>query len=85
MHVKHKDELPKPRDLLLQWLMGMALGVLCAGMLLQTRRIDVTALIQVRQAWLATLIFLTSIGASFGLGATLTGAALMVAKALEGR
>ena len=58
-------------NLLSRFLKAMALGVLCAGFLLFDHRIDLSSVIIVRQQWLVRLIFLISIGISFGLGCTL--------------
>jgi len=49
----------------------MALGVFCAGVLLFDPQIDFSAVVFVRSYWLARLIFLFSIGVSFGVGTTL--------------
>jgi hypothetical protein len=70
-------------ELLTQAMMGFALGVLCAGLLMLTHQIDLTAFIKVKAEWVARLIFLMSFGISFALGATLTGAALLVARVFK--
>lgn len=50
---------------------AMALGVLCAGLLLLDKQIDLASFIDFRQDWLARLVFLLWIGISFGTGAAL--------------
>jgi hypothetical protein len=66
-------------ELLSQAMMAMALGVLCAGLLLWTRQIDLNSFIKVPQPWLGRLIFLLSIG----LGAALGRAVVIVARVFE--
>lgn len=58
-------------DLMSRFMGAMALGVFCAGLLLMfDQQINFAAAVALRQEWLARLIFLLWIGASFGLGAT---------------
>jgi hypothetical protein len=51
--------------------MGTTLGVLCAGLLLIS---DAPDLIDHPASLLARFVFLVSVGLSFGLGASMTGA-----------
>jgi hypothetical protein len=60
------------------WLMGMALGVLCAGLLLITKAPEVVSLVGASASAHARLIFLVSVGISFGFSATLTGAIFLL-------
>jgi hypothetical protein len=58
-------------DLMSRFMGAMALGVFCAGLLLMfDRQINFATVVALHQQWLARLIFLLWIGASFGLGAT---------------
>jgi uncharacterized membrane protein YedE/YeeE len=66
-------QLPKIRQLLCDWIMGVTVGVLFGGMLLITHVVDAHLLVDVPQPWLARLVFLILAGFSFGLGAVLTG------------
>ncbi len=67
---------PRPsfRQLLWHCLMGTALGVLCAGLLLQVPSAAGDSLIGGPGTSFKTLRFLLSFAFLFGLGATLTGA-----------
>jgi hypothetical protein len=60
--------------LLWHCLMGVALGVLCAGLLLQVPSSAGDSLIVGPETSFKTLRFLLSFAFLFGLGATLTGA-----------
>jgi hypothetical protein len=62
-------------QLLWHWMMGMTLGILCAGLLLFT---NAPGLADHLTSLSARLIFLLSVGFSFGVGATLTGAMLHI-------
>lgn len=57
--------------LLPRFVKAMALGVFCAGLLLLDQQVRLATVIAVRQHLPLRLIFLLSIGISFGLGATL--------------
>jgi hypothetical protein len=58
-------------DLMSRFMGAMALGVFCAGLLLMfDQQINFAPVVALHQQWLARLIFLLWIGASFGLGAT---------------
>ena len=67
---------PRPwfRQLIWHCLMGTALGVLCAGLLLQVPSSAADSLIAEPATSFKTLRFLLSFAFLFGLGATLTGA-----------
>ncbi len=79
-------QLPKMRQLLGHSMMGMALGILCAGLLLAGHVTDIAQLVNTQQQpWLARLVFLVSVGFSFGLGATLTGALFLSCEAHDPR
>lgn len=67
---------PRPSFQQLLWhcLMGITLGVLCAGLLLQVPSAAGNSLIAGPETSLKTLRFLLSFAFLFGLGATLTGA-----------
>jgi hypothetical protein len=54
--------------------MGMALGVLCAGLLLVAHAPEITYVISQPNSVLARFTLLVSVGLSFGIGAALTGA-----------
>jgi len=60
--------------MLLHWMTGTVLGVLCAGLLLVMHSYQAAA----GDGWpaspLARLLFLIAFGGSFGLGSVLTGA-----------
>ncbi len=83
--------MPKPTaktgalalELLSHSMMGMALGVFVAGLLLFTQQVDLDSFIKVPVPWIARLIFLLSIGITFGISTTLTGAVLLFAKTLK--
>ncbi len=67
---------PRPSFQQLLWhcLMGIALGVLCAGLLLHVPTAEGASLIAGPETSYKTLRFLLSFAFLFGLGATLTGA-----------
>jgi NhaP-type Na+/H+ or K+/H+ antiporter len=65
---------PSLQQLLWHCLMGVALGVLCAGLLLQVPSSAGDSLIAGPENSYKTLRFLLSFAFLFGLGATLTGA-----------
>jgi uncharacterized membrane protein YeiB len=67
---------PRPWFAQLLWhgLMGTALGVLCAGLLLQVPSSAADSLLGAPATSFATLRFLLCFALLFGLGATLTGA-----------
>jgi hypothetical protein len=65
---------PSLQQLLWHCLMGVALGVLCAGLLLQVPSSAGDSLIAGPETSYKTLRFLLSFAFLFGLGATLTGA-----------
>ena len=67
---------PRPSFSQLLWhcLMGITLGVLCAGLLLHVPSAEASSLIPAPVSSLKTLRFLLSFAFIFGLGATLTGA-----------
>jgi hypothetical protein len=71
-----RPRTPRPpfQQLLWHCLMGTALGVLCAGLLLHVPSADATSLIPAPVSSFKTLRFLLSFAFIFGLGATLTGA-----------
>jgi hypothetical protein len=71
-----RQRTPRPpfQQLLWHCLMGTALGVLCAGLLLHVPSADATSLIPAPVSSFKTLRFLLSFAFIFGLGATLTGA-----------
>lgn len=66
------------RQLLWHGMMGTALGILCAGMLLVSRLPELQPFLDDLSSALARLLFLLAIGLSFGLCATLTGAMFLV-------
>ena len=67
---------PRPSFQQLLWhcLMGITLGVLCAGLLLHVPSAEAGSLIPAPVNSFKTLRFLLSFAFVFGLGATLTGA-----------
>jgi hypothetical protein len=67
---------PRPSFQQLLWhcLMGVALGVLCAGLLLHVPSAAAGSLMPPPENSLKTLRFLLSFAFIFGLGATVTGA-----------
>jgi hypothetical protein len=65
---------PSLQQLLWHCLMGITLGVLCAGLLLHVPRAAADSLIAAPVSSFKTLRFLLSFAFVFGLGATLTGA-----------
>lgn len=65
------------QQLLWHCLMGTALGVLCAGLLLHVPSANAESLIPEPVSSLKTLRFLLSFAFIFGIGATLTGAVFL--------
>jgi cytochrome bd-type quinol oxidase subunit 2 len=74
---KRPSILPLIKQLTWHCLMGVALGVLCAGLLLQIGAAHPDALIHGSDTILARLRFLLTVAFFFGLAATLTGATFM--------
>lgn len=74
----HRRE-PRPSFQQLLWhcLMGIALGVLCAGLLLHVPSANAASLLPAPGSSLKTLRFLLSFAFIFGIGATLTGAVFL--------
>ena len=68
---RSEPEIRSATNLLALFVRAMALGVFCAGLLLCDPEIDLASISSIRGHWLARLIFLLSIGISFGLGSTL--------------
>ena len=70
---------PRPSFQQLLWhcLMGVTLGVLCAGLLLHVPSAAARSLIPTPSGSLKTLRFLLSFAFIFGLGATVTGAVFL--------
>jgi hypothetical protein len=71
---RRRASRPPLQQLLWHCLMGTALGVLCAGLLLHVPSAAAGSLIAAPASSLKTLRFLLSFALIFGLGATLTGA-----------
>jgi hypothetical protein len=69
--------LPLIKQLVWNCLMGVTLGVLCGGLLLQIGASHPDALLHGADTIAARLRFLVMIAFLFGAGATLTGAALL--------
>lgn len=65
------------KQLLWHGLMGTALGVLCAGLLLQIGASHHDAFIDGPETMAARLRFLLTVAFLFGIGSTLTGATLI--------
>jgi|HubBroStandDraft_5_1064220.scaffolds.fasta_scaffold700407_2 hypothetical protein len=61
-----------PRDVIHHWMIGSALGVICAGVLLVTGSLQANH-VEVPEPGLETIRFLLSIGFVFGFGSALTG------------
>lgn len=70
----HRAPVPSFPQLLWHCLMGITLGVLCAGLLLHVPSAEASSLIPGPVSSFKTLRFLLSFAFVFGLGATLTGA-----------
>ena len=70
----HRAPRPSFQQLLWHCLMGVTLGVLCAGLLLHVPRSASDGLIAAPASSLKTLRFLLSFAFAFGVGATVTGA-----------
>jgi Na+/H+-dicarboxylate symporter len=66
------------KHLIWHFLMGIVLGILCAGLMLQIDAAHSAALVHGGDSALARLRFLLIAALFFGVGATVTGAALMV-------
>lgn len=71
---RRRPPRPSFQQLLWHCLMGVTLGVLCAGLLLHVPSADAHSLVPDPAGSLKTLRFLLSFAFIFGLGATLTGA-----------
>lgn len=71
---QHRTPHPSFQQLLWHCLMGITLGVLCAGLLLHVPSAYATSLIPAPVSSFKTLRFLLSFAFVFGLGATVTGA-----------
>lgn len=74
---QHRAPRPSFQQLLWHCLMGITLGVLCAGLLLHVPSATAGGLIPAPASSFKTLRFLLSFAFVFGLGATLTGAVFL--------
>lgn len=70
---KPRKYLSLLRDALLHWMMGTALGILCAGLLLVTHTLTANDGLDWPSSALARFQFLLCFGVSFGVGATAMG------------
>ena len=68
------------RQLLWHWMMGTALGILCAGVLLTSHAPELQPLFAGPADAFLRLMFLVLIGASFGMCATVTGALFLASE-----
>ena len=73
------------RQLLWHCLMGVALGVLCGGLLLQIGASHPDALLHSGDTMVARLRLLLTVAFLFGVGATLTGATFMANEKQQSR
>jgi hypothetical protein len=74
---QHRAPHPSFQQLLWHGLMGITLGVICAGLLLHVPSANASDLISAPASSLKTLRFLLSFAFIFGIGATLTGAVFL--------